>query len=213
MPQTLLALLALVLASFLMFNQQRLTARSQTNMVTDEIEMAATSLASEIIEFIGAKSFDEASTPEKIYLAGRQAPSDPADFTPGSSFGDPTLGSDGCDFLRPWRTPSCDDVDDVDGGGWTPVEVQLAHDRTLGFEVRTEVFYVDDTVSMTPAAKQTLHKRVIMDIRSDHVAGDEADGLLQFTRVISYDPEKARMDYENDETYGPRGTIGGHTTS
>lgn len=213
MPQTLLALLALVLASFLMFNQQRLTVRSQTNMVTDEIELAATGLASEVIEFVGAKSFDEQSTPYEVYMEGGKAPADPSAFTEGNAFGDPTLGPAGCDFIQPWRTPNCDDIDDVDGIDWTPVEVTLAHDRTLGFEVRTEVFYVDSTASMTPAVSQTLHKRVVMDIRSDHVSGDEQDGLLRFTRVFSYDPVKAAMDYENDETYGPNGTVGGQTTS
>ena len=38
MPQTLLALLALVLASFLTFNQQRLTMRSHQNLVSDEVD-------------------------------------------------------------------------------------------------------------------------------------------------------------------------------
>ena len=41
MPQTLLALLALVLASLLTFNQQRLTLRSHDNLVVDELELAA----------------------------------------------------------------------------------------------------------------------------------------------------------------------------
>ena len=202
MPQTLLALLALVLASFLMFNQQRLTARSHTNMVNDEVELAATGLASEILEFIGARSFDEESTPYAIYLDGA-VPDSPSVFTSSGSFGSTDRGSLGCDFLAPANTPECDDLDDVDGLGWTPVEVTLAHERTLGFEVRTQVYYVDDTESMTPASGRTRHKRVVMDIRSDHVAGDEQDGLLRVTRVFSYDPVKAEMDYENDPTYGP----------
>ena len=208
MPQTLLALLALVLSSLLVFNQQRLTLRSQTNMVTDEAELAAAGLASEVIEFVGARSFDEESTPYAIYRSG-EIPESPSAFSNASTFGAADRGTDGCNLLAPAATRECDDVDDVDGLGWTPVRVPLAGGRWLGFDVRTQVYYVDNTESMEPAGAPTLHKRVVMDIRSDHVVGDEADGLLRVTRVISYDPVKAAMDYENDEIYGPNGTIGG----
>lgn len=209
MPQTLLALLALVLASFVMFNQQRLTLRSQNNMVTDEVELAATGLASEVIEFIGAKSFDEASTPEAMHENGGAVPTGPATFTSGATFGATDRGTAGCNFVEPARTPDCDDVDDVDGIDWTPVEVDLAHGRSLGFEVRTEVYYVDSVESMEPADSPTRHKRVVMDLRSDHVQGDEADGIFRVTRVISYDPVKAAIDYE--EAYDEE--LGGGTTN
>ena len=213
MPQTLLSLLALMLASFLMYNQQRLTVRSQTNMVTDEVELAATGLASEIVEFIGARSFDEESTPYAIYIDGGRVPDDPSAFKSPLAFGATDRGSDGCNFLRPADTPECDDVDDVDGIDWTHVDVDLAHGRSLGFDVRTQVYYVESTESMVPAESPTRHKRLVMDLRSDHIQGDEADGIFRVTRVISYDPVKAAMDYENDETYGPNGTAHGGTTT
>ncbi len=213
MPQTLLALLALILSSLLVFNQQRLTIRSQTNMVTDEVELAAAGLASEIMEFVGAKSFDEETTPAAIYAQAGMVPTDPSAFSGSAAFGATDRGIEGCNFLDPAHTRACDDVDDVDGIDWTHVDVDLAAGRTLGFDVRTQVYYVDNTESMAPASAPTRHKRVVMDLRSDHVAGDEVDGLLRVTRVISYDPVKAEMDFENDETYGPNGTLGGGTTN
>lgn len=213
MPQTLLALLALVLASFLTFNQQRLTVRSQTNMVTDELELAAAGLASEVMAFIEGRSFDENSTPEKIAAAGGAIPENTSEFSSPNSFG----YNGACDFLHPADTPACDDVDDLAGRGWTPVSIELARElvidpstnlpypdsvrtRELDFDVRTDVFYVDTANSMTPASGPTRHKRVTMDIRSKFVPG-QAEGITRVTRVISYDPIKADMDYENSAVY------------
>lgn len=201
MPQTLLALLALALAGLLTFNQQRLTVRSQTNMVTNEIELAAAGLASEAMEFIGARSFDERSTPERIADADGNVPDSPSAFTNSSSFG--TTGD--CDYLQPSDTPACDDIDDLANRDWTPTEVTLAHGRTLEFDIKTDVYYVDSPSSMTPSATKTRHKRVDMNLRSPYATrGDE--GVLRVTRVFSYDPVKAEMDYENSEHYRSGGT-------
>lgn len=205
MPQTLLALLALMLASLLTLNQQRLTLRSQTNAVTDEIELAAAGLASEIVAFIEARSFDENSTPDAIHSA-QKVPASSTEFQQAAAFGAADRGDAGCNLLLPALTPECDDVDDLDGIDWTPATIGLAHDRTLDFEVRTAVYYVDDPKSMVKASGRTLHKRVVIDVRSPYVEGDEADGLLRLTRVVSYDPIKAEMDYENTPGYGPIGT-------
>ena len=203
MPQSLLALLALAVAAFLTFNQQRLTIRAQTNVITDEVELAAAGLASEVMAFIEARSFDEASTPEKIHAA-LAVPSVASDFTWAAGFGAIGYGPLGCDLLHPADTPECDDVDDLAGLDWQTVTLDLAHGRTLDFDVRVNVYYVSDPESMTVAPGRTLHKRVNIDVRSPHVAGDEADGLLRLTRVVSFDPVKARKDYE--DIYGPLGT-------
>ncbi|NND84108.1 MAG: hypothetical protein HKN46_03065 [Acidimicrobiia bacterium] len=217
MPQTILALLALVLASLLTFGQQRLQVRAQVNMVAGEIELAGAGVASEVMALIESKSFDEQSTPEKIYAA-QAIPGTPTQFTTGDSFG----RTAGCDLQTPANTPGCDDVDDVHGGGWQPYTIELAREvvrdpitgdpisadsvyvRELTFEVRAEVYYVADPQSMDPAPGRTLHKRVVLDVRSPHIDGDD-DGLVRLTRVVSYDPVKAEMDYENTEGYGPIG--------
>lgn len=211
MPQTLLALLALVLASFLTFNQQRLTSRSHHNLVTDELELAAAGLASEVVAFVDGRSFDENSTPEAIADEDGDMPSDDgSDFSSGGSFGASDRGPSGCDLLRPSNTPECDDVDDVDSDEWRPVRINLAHGRSLPFDVRTQVYYVADPESMEPAGQPTLHKRILIDVRSKYV-GYQDEGLYRATRVVSYDPIKAEMDYENSEYYDP--TYGSGTTN
>ncbi|WP_412068143.1 hypothetical protein [Rubrivirga sp. IMCC43871] len=215
MPQTLLALFALVLASFLTFNQQRLTLRSHHNMVTDEIELAAAGLASEVIAFIDGRSFDEASTPSAIGDANGQIPDDPSDFLLASTFGGDDNGSDGCNLVRPILTPDCDDVDDVHSQEWLEVDIQLAAGRSLEFLVRTQVYYVASPESMDEAPSPTRHKRILVDIRSPYLP-EATEGVYRATRVISYDPVKAEMDYENsdyyDPTYGEGGEGGGSGT-
>ncbi len=214
MPQTLLALLALVLASFLTFNQQRLTLRSHQNLVTDEVELAAAGLASEVLAFVDGRSFDEESTPSAIADENGEVPEDPDEFTAGSTFGATDRGLDGCNLLKPVLTPDCDDVDDVawdpndvDDDGWRDVTVELSHERKLPFEVRMQVYYVDNPDSMVEAPDPTRHKRILIDIRSPFAGDDE--GVYRATRVVSYDPIKAEMDYENSDYYDPTYGSGG----
>ncbi len=203
MPQTLLALFALALASYLSLGQQQLALRSQENTVGNEVGLAAAGLASEVMAFVESRSFDEATSPEAIHST-QNVPTSPNDFSPASDFGAADRGTDGCNLVLPALTPVCDDVDDVSGMGWVPTTLTLAHDRSLDFEVRLVVFYVSSPESMAESPVRTLHKRVVIDVRSPHVTGDEVDGLVRLTRVVSYDPIKAEKDYE--DPYGPLGT-------
>ena len=196
MPQTLLALLALVLSSLLVFNHQRLAVQSQRTMIVNEVEMAATGLAAEIIEFAGARSFDASSTPKKVALAGGTVPTTLASFSPAADFG----SSATCPLLRPSEDAPCDDIDDLDGIEWAPVAIDVSLTDSLQFEARVRVYYVDDVKSMDPAPAPTYHKRVVLDLRSTDVP-DREDGSVRVTRVFSYDAKKARRDYENSEDF------------
>lgn len=195
MPQTLLALFGLALSSLLVLNQQHITTNSRQRMVSDEIELAASGLASDIMEMIGARSFDEKATPEAI-LQRQRIPTSSNDFTTAANLGDRDRGAGGCNLLRPSLTPECDDIDDVSGQGWQPVSVELAHGRTIDFEVQAEVFYVTDPGSIVPSTVRTRHKRVTLSLRSPHLRTAAANGHLVTTRVISYDPIKAELDFE-----------------
>ncbi|WP_412062591.1 hypothetical protein [Rubrivirga sp. IMCC45206] len=221
MPQTLLALFALVLASFLTFNQQRLTLRAQTNMVTSEVELAGAGVASEVMALVESMSFDENSTPDAIYAA-QEVPSESNEFKSSSAFGATDRGDAGCNLMDVRSTPDCDDVDDIHGLGWQPYTIRLADEidrdpvtgdpiaggarrlRELAFEYRATVYYVVNPQSMAPASGRTLHKRIVLDVRSPYIDNDD-EGRVRLTRVISYDPIKAEMDYENTDGYGPIG--------
>lgn len=201
MPQTLIALLALVLSSLLVFNQQRLTTKAQTRMVTDEMELAASGLVSDVMEFAEARSFDESTTVEAI-LASGVVPTTSSTFSDAGRFGAADRGTAGCDLLRPGLTRDCDDVDDLSGLTWVPVEIALADTRRLPFTVRIAVTYVTDATTQTASPTPTRHKRVSIDVRSPFVRGGTSN-VMHITRVISYDPIKTEKDYE--DVYGAIG--------
>ena len=201
MPQTLLALLALSLSSLLVFNQQRLQMRAQTQMVSNELSLAGSGLASDIMEMIGARSFDEASTPEKINAAGA-VPESTTLFTSKFKIASESATAKGCDLLTP--TTQCDDIDDVNGIEKGHYSIMLAEGRQLDFEVSTKVIYVTDAEGGVESDLPTRHKKVTIEIRSvNEQLGTEP---LSFSRVFSYDPIKAEMDYER--IYGPIGADG-----
>ena len=201
MPQTLLALLALSLSSLVVFNQQRLQMRAQTQMVSNELSLAGSGLASDIMEMIGARSFDEASTPEKIHEAGA-VPESPSLFTSISKIESETPESKDCDLLNP--SEECDDLDDVHGVTAETYSILLAEGRQLDFKVSTAVAYVTDAEGAIESDVPTRHKKVTIELQPVN----ENTGVepLRFARVYSYDPIKAEMDYER--IYGPIGTGG-----
>lgn len=202
MPQTLLALFALMISSFLVLNQQRLTAGARQHMVSDEIELAASGLASDIMEMAAARSFDEGATPEAVRYYQR-IPTGASDFSGAATLGATDRGTDGCDLLQPAATPDCDDLDDVAGLGWQPVQIGLAHRRTLDFEANLDVYYVSSPESMDRSLVPTRHKRVVLEVRSPYLT--MGDGTITVTRVVSYDPIKTELDYER--IFGAIGTL------
>lgn len=194
MAQTLLAMLALVLASLVSFNQQRNSASNYEVMVQNEIEMAASGTIMHIMEFIASRSFDERSTPDGIH--GRNyLPEFGDDFIGVQHFGDTDRGASGCDLLQPFETPECDDVDDYSGLQGLLVNAELSTGYALPFNVGVDVQYVHDAGDLSD--HPTLHKLVTVRAESDYLPYGE----ISIQRVVSYDPVKAEMEYE--EVHGP----------
>ncbi len=203
MPQTFLALLALVLASIIAFNQQRLTQQSYRNALRDEVQLAASGSAQHVIEMIAARSFDEVTTPVALFRAG-EIPHSPFGFSTQANFGS-DRGPLGCDLMDPRITPLCDDVDDVGSMTGLTVEARLSDGRILPFTANLNVFYVPSPSATTPSSTPTLHKRVELVLYSD-MFGTEPRRVLEISRVVSYDPIKADADME--AMCGPMGTVG-----
>lgn len=198
MPQTLLALLALILASLISYNQQRNSASSYRTMVQHEVEMAASGTLTHALELIGSRSFDEHSTPEGIH-ASQQVPDGEEDFTQSSGFGGVGRGNDGCDLMGPYNTPECDDIDDVHGLQNQEVVTQISDGRSLTMNVDLDVKYVVSDQNHTESTDPTLHKLVRMSAESEYLPY----GRITVERVFSYDPIKAEAEYE--QVYGPIG--------
>lgn len=76
MPQTLLALLALILAITFSINQQEVTTSAQRRLLENEIGVMATGIANQVFDQIGARPFDAAGTVDS-----------PTQFRPPQEFG------------------------------------------------------------------------------------------------------------------------------
>jgi hypothetical protein len=202
MPQTLLALLALALASIIAFNMQRLTQQSYRGALREEVQLAASGTAQHVMEMVAARSFDESTTPRPLFQAAA-IPYVPAGFSlPANFAGD--RGGAGCDLMDPGLTPDCDDVDDISGLTTSPVEARLSDGRILPYLAETRVFYVANPSDTTASAVPTLHKRVELTLTYDMPG--QTRPVLMISRVISYDPVKAEADME--VVCGPIGTAG-----
>lgn len=193
MPQTLLALLALTLASLLAFNQKQLTMRSYRATIANEMGLAAAGTSQHLMELIGGRSFDEQSTPVRVFQAGG-VPTGSSSFSGSDTFDD-DRGDLGCNLMNPSLTPECDDVDDLDGIRDAIAVAELSDGRVIPFEVDVDVDYVTSPGDSVAVSTPTLHKRVSMTLRSDHPLAPDG-GVLTITRVVSYDPIKADADME-----------------
>ncbi len=199
MPQTMLGLLALVLASLVSYNQQRNSVSNYQSMIQNEVEMAATGTMTHVLELIGSRSFDESSTPDGIH-ASQQVPELDEHFTAGSRFGGHDRGQNGCDLMEPFRTPECDDVDDVDGIRNQSVVTQISDGRTIALNVDLDVDYVNDDSTHSISTRRTRHKLVTLTAESPLLRY----GGITIERVFSYDPIKDEAEFE--QVHGPLGT-------
>ncbi len=192
MGQTLLAILALVLASLVSFNQQRNSISNYENMVQNEIEMAAAGTIMHILEFAGSRSYDDHSTPGVMY-SRNYLPKYDDDFVALDAFGAADRGGSGCDLMQPFQTAQCNDVDDLDGLRAVPVNAELSTGQSLPFTVDIDVEYVMDREATQSSDESTLHKLVTVTAHSDYLP----QGEVSIQRVVSYDPVKAELDYES----------------
>src|SRR5690606_32608432 len=104
---------------------------------------------------IAARSYDEASTPVRVFQAGG-VPTGTSLFTAGANFA-VDRGGAGCNLMDPASTPECDDVDDVNGLRDVPVEARLSDGRSLPFTADVDVFYVAGPSATAPSSLPTLH--------------------------------------------------------
>ena len=192
MPQTLLGLLGLVLATLVAFNQQRVAVQAQQQQLKEEYHLAASGVMMHVMEMIAARSFDEATTPEEIYNSGNACLTSVGQFTHRNNFGREA----GCDLEVPAAIPECDDVDDVHGIRGQTVNARLPGGREIPFEVDVDVYYVDEDDLETVVPHRTHHKRVVLRARTPLLP--TVNDLIEIERVIAYDPVKAEYEYEQE---------------
>lgn len=169
MQQTLLALLALMMATFLNFNQMKTELQKQRQVVRAEMEQMALGVGMQTMEVIRARAFDEATvgkTADRI--------TDPSTFR--SSFG----GGMSCEAFGGDQT--CDSVGDFHE--MTPAtETFETPEFDMEFTVEVEVRYVDASMQVTGGP--TFRKEVVVHVQD---AGDDPflSEPIRFSEVLSY---------------------------
>ncbi len=137
MPQSLLALLAMMVVSLYSFHQQENILRMRASMIRDEIAHNATAVAIERLDEIGTLAFDEGTKGGDIHQASELTVRDQ-------------------DGRYPQDTPA-DDLDDFDGV--IVPRVRLTSLDTLHYDVRTRVVYVSEVDGNTEVDVATRYKK------------------------------------------------------
>ena len=147
MPQTLLALCAVLIFSVFALSQHGAKASTERFAITAEVEMAASRLARQRLATVLAEGFDEAD------LGVRRARTGPAGLSP--------IGADGGEATE----AHFDDVDDFDG-----VSAPMTSDwmgESIAFTGEVSVRYVDVGASgIAASAVPTLTKEVTVVVRA-----------------------------------------------
>jgi hypothetical protein len=149
MPQTLLALVAILVFSFFALSQHGATADVEQFAVTAEVELAAQRLARQRLAEVLARAFDEAD----VGL-------DRARVTPD---GLSTLGPDD-GVLTETTEATYDDVDDFHSAGAQPI-VAAWMDESIDYWQTTTVRYID-LATGAPSTTPTLAKEVTVEVRA-----------------------------------------------
>lgn len=142
MPQTILAILALMLATLFAHQQQRGYVRTQMNMVRNELALQGTGVAEEVLGEIGGTAFDEATI---------DGTAEEGELTDLSDFG-------------PEANPDIDDFH-----GQTLERTRTFRGNTLRFEVQVEVTYVDEDDLETESLSETKAKRATVTVYSKDI--------------------------------------------
>ncbi len=171
MQQTLLALLALMVATLLTLTQMQSRLQDQREVFQSEMKEMAIGVATQTLEVVRARAFDENTIGvPKDSITSPSALTEPSSFETGKhckAFG---------------GTDTCDDIDDFNE--MSPVTVPFeALDFTVDFEVRAEVRYVD--ASLNPVSTPTFRKEVVFKIQ-DTGPDPYIKEPVTFSEVLTY---------------------------
>lgn len=140
MPQSLLAVIAMMVAIMLTHLQQRSVLRTQLERTKEEVSLQTLGVAQDMLSEVGGAAFDDAT------IGSSGNPSGPGDLTATANFGSGK------------ESGGTNDMDDYDGGTFT--RTRLAGSGTLTFAVAVEVVYADEGDPDVEVPTPTRAKRV-----------------------------------------------------
>lgn len=143
MPQTILAVLALMMATTFALQQQRSILHTRAKLIRNEIAVQSTGVAETVLSEIGTRAFDQAT-------AGDSSLTSPSQLTPMPFTGSSVRMA----------------IEDYDGQ--LLQRKRIFRGDTLHFNVHIEIFYVQDD-QVTPATGQTKNKRAALTVYSTDI--------------------------------------------
>lgn len=143
MPQTMLALLAMMVVMLLTVNQNERIVHLRQYVIRNEIAMQANAVAVDRLEEIGAMAFDEATIDDKTIHSKNELTAYPFDVKEG----DPN------------------DIDDFQGA--IVPKARVVNGRQLWFRVASTVSYAKENDPDVEVTGPTRLKKVTVTVQSD----------------------------------------------
>lgn len=171
MKQTLLALLALLIATLLSFSQKQAMVQGQTRVVQSEMEQMALGVADHAMEMIRTRAFDAASTIEAT-----------GDLTPESEF----PSGNRCKVFFPSSSTECTAIEDFHGMDVATTSFEFPGD-SFQFEIKSvEVTYVDENFAST--SNRTFQKKVTLRVQDAPTGGGDPrlPSPIEYSDVVSF---------------------------
>lgn len=161
MPQTLMAILAMMTVTLASVHQQRTLVETRRAMLDDEMEVMASGIALQALEYIGTKAFDQATVSGVVVDVDDLTLSFPNDQRcPLEASKESNAAYD-----------TCDDLSDYHNIQWEVVPFAVEGD-TIHFEVTTDVGYLDQSHLRT--SSRTFNKEVVVTVRQRVADGERA---------------------------------------
>lgn len=150
MPQTLLAIGAVMMATFFSFQQQRSVLETRMQMIHNEVETAATAVAVDRLGEIGSMAYDDA-TKSDVRIYSSTALTSSSTFTSDA--------------------PPIDDIDDFHGASVNRYRVTTGD--TLWYRVKSSVSYANEIapdIAIQDPSIRTKFKKATVTVYSLNVA-------------------------------------------
>ncbi|MDX1419825.1 MAG: hypothetical protein R3181_07660 [Rubricoccaceae bacterium] len=168
MPQTLLALGAILAFSFFALSQHRTRASTEAALVGGELEQVASDLARATLLDVTRHAFDEADIGRDDLRTAPGGLTAPADLGPDADETAPDRYDDLDDFHR---------LDTVQDGTWDGEPVR--------FTVRVTVRYVEPGAPDSGAGSATLAKEVTVTVEEETPLGARPPATCTLRQVVT----------------------------
>ncbi len=168
MPQTMLAVLAMVVTTLFSFNQHRNVLGTRLNMVREDMAIRSTGVAVDLLEEIGSMSFDEATRDKTISSSSELTSVQRLDIHNMNleNLGEGSVESGGAN-----------DIDDFNGAIIERHRELKGND--IGFRAESVVSYIDPIDNTSEVDYPTKLKKVTIKVYSTNIARPDTIYLTQ----------------------------------